>query len=122
MKLLVDENLPFAIVELARTEGFEAVWVRDEMPAAPDVEILKRLRSTDETLVTRDIRFANHVLEQMAAGSHLGGVVLIREQRMADIRQAWRVFLERPRAPRGIAVLTTQSIRFREHPETSNQP
>jgi hypothetical protein len=60
------------------------------MPAAPDVEILKRLRSTGETLVTRDIRFANHVLEQMAAGTRLGGVVLIREQKMTDIRQAWR--------------------------------
>ena len=85
------------------------------MPAAPDTEILKRLHATGETLVTRDIRFANHVLEQMAAGSPLGGVVLIREQRMADIRQAWQRFLERPRAPRGIAVLTVESIRFREH-------
>ena len=40
MRLLVDENLPFAIVELARAKGIEAVWVRDEMPAAPDVEDL----------------------------------------------------------------------------------
>ena len=61
MRLLVDENLPFATVELARAKGIEAAWVRDEMPAAPDVEILKRLRLTGETLVTRDIRFANHV-------------------------------------------------------------
>jgi predicted nuclease of predicted toxin-antitoxin system len=68
VKLLVDENLPFAVVELARAEGIGVVWVRDEMPKAPDVEVLKRLRSTGETLVTRDIRFANHGLEQMAAG------------------------------------------------------
>lgn len=122
VRLLVDENLPFATVELARAKGIEAVWVRDEMPAAPDVEILKRLQSTGETLVTRDIRFANHVLEQIAAGSPLGGVVLIREQRMADMQQAWQNFLEKPRAPRGIAVLTTQSIRFREHPGTGTQP
>ena len=60
VRLLVDENLPFATVELARAKEIEAVWVRDEMPAAPDVEILKRLRLTGETLVTRDIRFANH--------------------------------------------------------------
>ena len=78
MKLLVDENLPLAIVELAQSEGIDAFWVRDEMPAAPDIEILKRLRSTGETLVTRDIRFANHVLEQIATGSPLGGVVLVR--------------------------------------------
>lgn len=121
MKLLVDENLPFSIVELARDKEIEAVWVRNEMPAAPDVEILKRLQSTGETLVTRDLRFANHVLEQMAAGSPLGGVVLIREQRMADIRQAWRRFLENPRAPFGIAVLTTGSIRFREHPGSAGE-
>ena len=49
MKLLVDENLPFATVELAQSQGIEAFWVRDEMPAAPDIEILKRLRSTGET-------------------------------------------------------------------------
>ena len=116
MKLLVENKLHFVIVELARAEGIEAVWVRDEMPAAPDLDILKRLRSTGETLVTRDIRFANHVLEQIAVGSPLGGVVLIREQKMADIRQAWQSFLEKPRSPRGIVVLTTQSIRFREHP------
>ena len=121
MRVLVDENLPFAIVELARAQEIEAVWVRDALPAAPDVEILKRLRSTGETLVTRDIRFANHVLEQMAAGSPLGGVVLIREQRMTDIRQAWRSFLETPRAPRGIAVLTADSIRYRERPEWDSE-
>ena len=97
------------------------MWVRDVMPGTPDVEILKRLRSTGETLVTRDIRFANHVLEQIASGSPLGEVVLIREQRMADIRRAWQRFLEKPRAPKGIVVLTTQSIRFREHPGTSDQ-
>lgn len=121
MRLLVDENLPFAIVELAGVQDIETVWVRDEMPAAPDVEILKRLHSTGETLVTRDIRFANHVLEQMAAGSTLGGVVLIREQKMTDIRQPWRNFLKAPRAPRGIAVLTTGSIRFREHPGSAGE-
>ena len=44
MRLLIDENLPLTTVELARTKGIEAVWVRDEMPAAPDVEILKRLQ------------------------------------------------------------------------------
>jgi hypothetical protein len=87
------------------------------IPAAPDIEILKRLRSTGETLVTRDIRFANHVLEQMATGSTLGGVVLIREQKMADMQRAWRRWLENPRTPRGIVVLTTQSIRFREYPK-----
>ena len=122
VKLLVDENLPYIIVELARNKGISASSVREELPGAPDVQILVRLRSTGETLVTRDIRFANHVLEQIATGSPLGGVILIREQRMADIQQAWKRWMEDPRAPRGIVVLTTQNMRFREYPNSVNQP
>ena len=121
MRLLVDENLPFIIVELARNKGINTSSVREELPGAPDVQILVRLRSTGETLVTRDIRFANHVLEQIAIGAPLGGVILIREQKMADIQQAWKRWMEDPRAPRGIVVLTTQSMRFREYPQASDQ-
>ena len=122
MRLLVDENLPLAIAKLASQRGIPAVWVRDEMPAEADVKILDRLLSTGETLVTRDIRFANHVLEHMVAGSSLGGVILIREQRMADLLGAWLNFLENPRAPRGIAVVTTRGIRFREAPDAAQEP
>jgi predicted nuclease of predicted toxin-antitoxin system len=116
VKILVDENLPRSIVDAAQSEDIESAWVRDEMPGAPDSEILNRLSTSGETLITRDIRFANHVLEQIAAGAPLGGVILIREQRMPDIREAWRRFLESPRAPRGIAVVTRAGIRFREPP------
>lgn len=52
MRFLVDENLPGIIAELANQLGIPAVWVRDEMRSAPDVEILRRLKTTDETLVT----------------------------------------------------------------------
>ena len=116
MKLLIDENLPIVIVELARRQEIEASWVRDELPGAPDLKILERLESTGEALVTRDIRFANHVLEQIATGKPLGGVILIREQKMADMRKAWGRWLENPRTPRGIVVLTTKAMRFREYP------
>ena len=116
MKLLIDENLPIVIVELARRQEIEASAVRDELPGAPDLKILKRLQSTGETLVTRDIRFANHVLEQIAIGKPLGGAILIREQKMADMRKAWERWLENPRTPRGIVVLTTRTMRFREYP------
>ena len=117
MRLLVDENLPVAIVELARNQKIETSWVRDAMPGAPDADILNRLRATGETLATRDIRFAKHVFEQIAAGASLGGVILIREQTMAKMQQAWKRWLENPRAPRGIVVLTEGSIRFREYPK-----
>lgn len=117
MRLLVDENLPGIIAELARQRDIPAAWVRDEMRSAPDVEIFRRLESTGETLVTRDIRFANHVLERIVAGSSLHGVILIREQKMRNLMNAWQDFLESPRIPRGIAVLTTRGIRYREAPE-----
>ena len=116
MRFLVCENLPGIIAELARQLGIPAVWVRDEMRSAPDVEILRRLKSTGETLVTRDIRFANHVLEQFAAGESLNGVILIREQKMRNLIDAWQSFLESPRVPHGIAVLTTRGARYREAP------
>ncbi len=116
MRLLVDENLPGIIAELARQRDIPAAWVRDEMRSAPDTEILGRLGSSGEILVTCDIRFANHVLEQIVAGSPLGGVILIREQKMRNLIDAWERFLENPRVPRGIAVVTTRSVRYREAP------
>ena len=61
----------------------------DEMRSAPDIEIFRRLEATGETLVTRDIRFANHVLEQIVAGSPLRGVILIREQKTRKMVDAW---------------------------------
>lgn len=116
MRLLVDENLPGIIAELARQRDIPAAWVRDEMRSAPDIEIFRRLEATGETLVTRDIRFANHVLEQIVAGSPLRGVILIREQKTRKMVDAWQRFLESPRVPRGIAVLTSRRIRYREAP------
>lgn len=55
MCLLVDENLPGIIAELARQRDIPAAWVRDEMRSAPDIEILGRLGSSGEILVTCDI-------------------------------------------------------------------
>ena len=117
MKLLIDENPPVHLVELAASHGLDVVWVQDELPGVPDTDILQRLQQTGETLATRDIRFANHILDRMAKGLQLGGVILIREQSMANLRQAWLAWLANPRQPRGIAVLTTLNLRYREFPE-----
>ena len=61
MTFLVDENLPFDLVRLARDRRLDALWVRDVMPGAKDSLILKRLTEQKEVLVTRDIGFANLV-------------------------------------------------------------
>jgi predicted nuclease of predicted toxin-antitoxin system len=114
VRFLVDENLPRSFVVAAEAARHSATWVRDADPGAPDVVILQRLMSSGETLVTRDIRFANLVLDQIALGRPLGGVVLIREQRIRELTKAWDRFLSEGRQPRGIAVVMTRSTRYRE--------
>lgn len=113
MRFLVDENLPPDIVSTATDHDHQATWVRDVLPGATDAAILARLRATRETLVTRDVRFANLVVALSISDSSLGGVVLIREQRLAAIRKAWLRLLRSPRAMAGITVLTADRVRFR---------
>lgn len=90
---LIDENLPRTLVTDAHEHSRQAQWVRDVMPGAEDRIILDRLRQSGERLVTRDIRFANLILTLMARPSSLTGAVLVREQRMHAIRQAWQRYL-----------------------------
>lgn len=115
MKLLVDENLPRDIVSTALDHDHEAVWVRDVMPGAPDAQILTRLRSDRETLVTRDVRFANLVAALSVVDSSMAGVVLIREQRLDRIRAAWLRFLASPQDKQGITVVTAERTRYRRN-------
>ena len=49
MKLLIDENLPIVIVELARKQEIEASSVRDELPGAPKIRSLDPSRFSDST-------------------------------------------------------------------------
>lgn len=116
MRFLVDENLPADIVSTAIQQGHTAAWVRDSLPGALDTEILVRSRSAREILVTRDIRFANLVATLSAVDASLAGVVLIREQRLGSIREAWLRFLLAPRELHGIAVVTARKTRYRRLP------
>ena len=114
MTFLVDENLPFDLVQLARDRGLDALWVRGVMPGAKDSLILERLGERREVLVTRDIGFANLVFSQMVVGVPLEGAVLIREERLEVIQQVWSDFLLDKPTFRGIAVLTAKGVRIRE--------
>jgi predicted nuclease of predicted toxin-antitoxin system len=113
VRFLIDENLPVKIVQAAQDKGISVQWVRDVLPGAKDSAILERLRSQTEVLVTRDIRFANLVLNLIASGVDLPGVILIREQHVEKMYRAWMRFLETPQEPRGLAVVTESKIRFR---------
>lgn len=113
MQFLVDENLPGELVLMAPQGGHEAIWIRDVAPGAPDTRIVERLEQHGEILVTRDVRFANLVVSLIAVGRPLVGVVLVREQSMARIREAWAGFLREVRPFEGIAVARVGSIRYR---------
>lgn len=113
MHFLIDENLPFDFVVLAKQFKHEALWVRTISPGEPDSEIVKRLCISKEILVTRDIGFANHVFRLIAKGESLSGVILIREQNLNVMNTAWLNFLNQPINCQGIVVLSETRIRVR---------
>lgn len=88
-RFLIDENLPHDLTEISRESGFRSRWVRDIEPGISDGEILRDVLASGETLVTRDIGFANMVFARMALDDPVAGVVLIKEERMHRIREAW---------------------------------
>lgn len=114
---LVDENLPHQLVQRAREHGHEARWVRDIMPGASDRKILTELLRSGEHLVTRDVRFANTVFARIGMEEAISGVVLIREERMSQIRAAWRRYVGRDEYPdQSLVVLEAQQTRIRRFP------
>jgi hypothetical protein len=92
--------------------------MRDIMPGASDREILRELLRSEEHLVTRDVRFANTVFARIGMEEALSGVVLIREERMQQVRAAWRRYVERDEYPRqSLVVLEAQKTRIRRFPQ-----
>ena len=88
------------------------------MPGAGDREILRELLRSEEHLVTRDVRFANTVFARIGMEEALSGVVLIREERMQQIRAARRRYVERDEYPwQSIVVLEAQQTRIRRFPQ-----
>jgi predicted nuclease of predicted toxin-antitoxin system len=114
---LIDENLPYDLVELANENEADATWIREIAPGAADSLILTRVRSSGEILATRDVRFANRVFAGMTMGEAIAGVVLIREEKMQQIRQAWSRFLKSESSPKqSLVVLEAHRMRIRQPP------
>lgn len=65
MNFLIDENLPAGLSLTARQYGHKAEWVRDIQAGTSDQDIFENILKKDQTVVTRDKRFANYVLYQM---------------------------------------------------------
>jgi hypothetical protein len=57
MKLLANENFPGEAVRALRARGHDVLWVRREMPGAPDADVVGRARSEGRLLVTFDKDF-----------------------------------------------------------------
>ena len=114
LSFLIDENLPRQLGDEAQDQGHEARWVRDVLPGASDRAIFEELQSSGERLVTRDLRFANTVFARIGLEDAITGVVLIREERMVAIREAWIRYVQRDEYPRqSLAVLERHRTRHR---------
>ena len=75
MRFLVDASLPRSAALSLRGMGHEAVDVRDiGMRGAPDDAIAAHVRSTQQTLITRDFDFSD--IRNYPPGDYAGIVVL----------------------------------------------
>lgn len=82
MRILADENLPRALVEVLRGRGHDVVWVRIARPGASDQSLLRRASKQKRIIVTFDKDFGALTF---AADSPRVGVVLIRHSAMEMI-------------------------------------
>lgn len=76
MRLLADENVPGAVVEVLRAAGCDVAWVRTDTPGASDPEVLARAVRELRTLVTFDKDFGE--LARQPGLPKACGVLLIR--------------------------------------------
>jgi predicted nuclease of predicted toxin-antitoxin system len=76
MQFLANENVPGPVVRALRKDGFDVLWVREEMKAAPDHEVLTRASAEKRVVVTFDKDFGELAFRfRLPAES---GIVLFR--------------------------------------------
>jgi predicted nuclease of predicted toxin-antitoxin system len=75
-RLLADENVPGPAVTALRREGHDAVWMHEEAPGTPDVEVLARAQQEERVVVTFDKDFGELAFRLGVAATF--GVVLFR--------------------------------------------
>jgi predicted nuclease of predicted toxin-antitoxin system len=94
-KLLVDENIPPAIVAFLRNKGFDVKEVHEfAASGASDASVMELARRQKRTLVTFDKHFANILLYPLK--SHYGVIrIRIHPPLLADILRALDDLLER---------------------------
>ena len=76
MRLLVDQNVPRAVVATLREVGHDVEWIQTTQPGATDREILRRASSDRRVILTPDTDFGElAVYRGLPAES---GVLLVR--------------------------------------------
>ena len=73
MKFLIDADSPHSLIEIFRKHGNDAVHVRDILGSATDDEIFEYANRNKQTIVTRDIGFAESFIKNKGFG-----ILLIR--------------------------------------------
>ena len=76
MRILANENIPWAAISMLRENGHDVVWIRTSAPGTSDLEVLAQAQSENRILITFDKDFG-----ELAFSAHLpatNGVVLFR--------------------------------------------
>ena len=76
MKILADENVPGAAVEMLRSAGHDVAWVSEGGSGAADTDILSRASDESRLLITFDKDFGDLAFLARMPVSH--GIVLFR--------------------------------------------
>ena len=76
MRILADENVPGAAVEILRSAGHDVAWVSEGGSGTADTDILSRASDESRLLVTFDKDFGDLAFHARMPVSH--GIVLFR--------------------------------------------
>jgi predicted nuclease of predicted toxin-antitoxin system len=76
MNLLADENIPVSIVRALLEDRHDVMWVRDESPGVPDIEVLQLAHRKNRIILTFDKDFGELAIRDQVAPCP--GIILVR--------------------------------------------
>lgn len=88
MKIVTDENVDFAIVEILRTNKFEVIHIGEFLPGADDDEVLSLSNREKAILLTEDKDFGELIFRFKKANQ---GIILVRLSGLESETKAERV-------------------------------
>ena len=119
MRIMVDECLPYEVVDHLRRDGHDVHWISDDMSSVDDIVVLRAANLERRIIVSEDRDFGELVYRD---GINTHGIILLRLDELpipgvlARLSTAWSVIEANP-AGRFI-VITENKIRVRELPKS----